>query len=129
MTHEHQCGEQTRLIAEFSIKAEQNSGMIDSLKDKLHQAVMERRAVESKLVPAEQKRQDVEQQNRELLGISGRKEDMVQRLQSRVEEVVQEMTLLSAQVDTAKADGRKQVEHVKERSSNKVHLLRVEAGY
>lgn len=111
------------------MKAEQNSSVMDSLKDKLHAAVMERRAAESKLVSAEQKRQDMEQQNRELLGISGRKEDMVQRLQARVEELVQEMTLQSTQVDTAKADARKQVEHVKERSSNKVCVFRVEAGY
>jgi predicted nuclease with TOPRIM domain len=102
------------------MKTEQNSGVIDALKNKLHEAAMERRAVESKLASAEQKRQDMEQQNRELLGISGRKEEMVQRLQGRVEEVVQEMTLLSAQVDTAKADGRKQVEHAKERATNKV---------
>ena len=93
---------------------------MDSLKDKLHEAVMERRSLESKLVSAEQKKQDLEQQNRELLSTSGRKEEMVQRLQSRVEELVHEMALLSAQVDSAKADGRKQVEQAKERASNKV---------
>lgn len=120
MTHEHQCGEQTRLIAELSVKSEQNASIIDSLKDKLHGAVSERRATETKLAAAEQKQQDAEQRNRELMGISGRKEDMVQRLQGRVEEVVQEMTSLSAQVEAAKTDGRRQAEQIKDRSSNKV---------
>lgn len=120
MTHEHQCGEQTRLIAELSMKSEQNAGIMDSLKDRLHEAVAERRAMETKLGGAEQKQQDAEQRNRELMGISGRKEDMVQRLQGRVEEVVQEMASLSAQVEAAKAEGRRQAEQIKERSSNKV---------
>ncbi len=120
MTQEHQCGEQTRLLAELSIKAEQNAGLTDSLKDRLHEAVAERRAMEGRVMASEKQQQEAEQRGRELMGISGRKEDMVQRLQSRVEELVQEMAALSAQVEAAKADGRRQADQIRDRSSNKV---------
>lgn len=121
--HEQRCGEQTKLIAEMSMKTEQNATIVDSLKDKLHEAVAERRAAEGQLVNAELKKQEAEQRNRELMEISGRKEEMVQRLQSRVEELVQEMAMLSAQVEAGKADSRRHAEHIKERASNKVQTV------
>ena len=76
--------------------------------------------MESQSVTAEQKRQEVEQQNRELIGISGRKEEMVQRLQARVEELVQEMATLSAQLDSSKAEARRHTDQIKDRAANKV---------
>ena len=120
LSHEQQCGEQSRLIAELTVKAEQNVSIVESLKDKLHETMAERRAIEGQLHTLQQKQQDVEQQNRELMGISGRKEDMVQRLQSRVEELVQEVATLAAQAESAKTDSRRQVEQIKERASSKV---------
>lgn len=93
---------------------------MDSLKGKLHETVAEKRGLEAQLASAEQKRQEAEQQNRELMGISGRKEEMVQRLQSRVEEVVQEMATQSAQLDASKAEARRHTDQLKERASTKV---------
>lgn len=102
------------------MKAEQNATIIDSLKDKLHESVAERRVVENRLGTAEKKQLEFEHQNKELIGISGRKEDMVQRLQGRVEELVQEVSGASAHQESIKADYRRQSEQIKERSSNKV---------
>ncbi len=102
------------------MKAEQNAGMVDSLKEQLHQALSERRALEGRLAAAEEQRQEAEQQRRELMGISGRKEELVQRLQGRVEELVQELAGLSAQLEAAKADARRQAEHIRDRASSKV---------
>ena len=102
------------------MKAEQTAAMVDSLKEKLHEATAERRAVEGRLVSTEHSKQELEQQNRELLGISARKEELVRRLQERVEQLVQEITALTAQAESAKNDGRRQAEHVKERASSKV---------
>lgn len=96
---------------------------MESLKGKLHEAMADRRAQEGQLAMTEQKRQEAEQQNRELIGISGRKEEMVQRLQCRVEEVVQEMATQSAQLDASKAESRRYAEQIKDRASNKVTQL------
>ena len=104
------------------MKAEQSAGLVESLKEKLHEAVGERRAVEGRLAAAEEQRQEAEQQRRELAGISGRKEELVQRLQGRVQELVQELAGLSAQLETAKADARRQAEHIRDRASGKVQL-------
>ena len=122
MTHEQRCGEQSKLIAELTVKAEQNAGLAESLKEKLHQAASDQRNLEGRLAAAEEQRQEAEQQRRELMGISGRKEEMVQRLQGRVEELVQELAGLSAQLEAAKADARRQADHIRDRASSKVRV-------
>lgn len=122
LTHEQRCGEQSKLIAELSVKAEQNAGIAESLKEKLQQATSERRNLEGRLAASEDQRQEADQQRRELMGISGRKEEMVQRLQGRVEELVQELAGLSAQLEAAKTDARRQADHIRDRASSKVRV-------
>ena len=102
------------------MKAEQSTGMVEALKEKLKEASSELQAVEGRLATAEDHRQEAEHQRRELMGISGRKEEMVQRLQGRVEELVQETASLSAQLESAKAETRRQSEHIRERAASKV---------
>ena len=122
MEHDQRSGEQTRLVAELSVRAEQGVATIDSLKEKLHEAVADRRAMETRLASSDRRQNEMEQQNRELMGISGRKEDMVQRLQKRVEELTQEVATMSAQVEAGKTDARRHTEQVKERASAKVFI-------
>ncbi len=121
MEQDQRSGEQTRMIAELTVRAEQGAATIDSLKEKLHEAVAERRAMETRLASSDRRQSEVEQQNRELMGISGRKEDMVQRLQKRIEEQTQEVATMSAQLEAGKADSRRHAEQVKERATAKVH--------
>ena len=120
MTHEQRSGEQNRLIAELTVKLEQSTGAMESLRAKLCKAISDKRAVEAQLISTEKRAQESEQQSRELMGISGRKEEMVQRLQSRVEELVQEMAGLSAQIESGKVETRRHNEQLKERASSKV---------
>lgn len=122
MAHEHRSDEQNRLVNELRLRAEQSAANTEALKEKLHEAIAEKRAMEVKLLGAEQRQQEAEKQNRELLGISGRKEDMVQRLQKRVEELVQELATTSAQMETGKLEARRHVDQIKERAANKVRV-------
>ena len=68
--------------------------------------------------------QDSDQQNRELVAISGKKEESIQRLQHRVEELLQEVASLTAQMETSKGESRRHVEQIKDRAAGKVHYDR-----
>lgn len=102
------------------MKAEEAAASSEALRERLHEVAAEKRALESHLNSSEKRQQVTEQQNKELLSISGRKEDMVLRLQGRIEELVQEMATLSAQLETEKAAARRQADQIKERASGKV---------
>ena len=69
---------------------------------------------------AEQRQREVEEQSREMMAISGKKEEVVQRLQHRIEEQVQEIATLSAQAESIRTDARRQVEQAKDRAAGKV---------
>lgn len=60
-----------------------------------------------------------EKQNKELLAITTRKEEIIQQLQIKEEQYIEEMASLNRQLDTAKSDARKRLEEVKERSDSK----------
>lgn len=113
-------GEQSRHLADLKARMDQNAATIDTLKERLQTATADKRALEVRLAAAEQRQHESEEQSREMMNISGRKEEVVQRLQARVEELVQEVATLSAQLEAARADTRRQLEQAKDRATGKV---------
>lgn len=62
---------------------------------------------------------EYESQNRELLAISSKKEEIIRQLQLREEKHIEEVASLNRQLDTTRVDTRKQLEEYKEKSSSK----------
>ena len=62
---------------------------------------------------------EYESQNRELLAISSKKEEIIRQLQLREEKHIEEVASLNRQLDTTRVDARKQLEEYKEKSSSK----------
>lgn len=123
MMQDQRTGEQCRQLVEMKARMDQNSTTIDTLKERLQNSVAEKRSLEAKLAIAERRQQECEEQSREMMNLSGRKEEAVHKLQGRVDEMVQEGATLSAQLEASRTDTRRQLEHSKERSSGKVCSL------
>ena len=64
--------------------------------------------------------QEAEQQNRELMSLAARKEEGVQKLQGRVEELLHTASSLSGQLEAGRADSRHQLEQAKDKTASKV---------
>lgn len=63
--------------------------------------------------------QELDQQNRELMALTNKKEETIQRLQGRMEEFIREKTALSSQLDSLRADLRHQTEELRERAAGR----------
>ena len=61
--------------------------------------------------------QELDQQNRELMALTGKKEETIQRLQGRMEEFIREKTALSSQLDTLRADLHHQTGELHEKAA------------
>ena len=61
----------------------------------------------------------MDQQNRELMAITNKKEETIQRLQGRTEEFIREKTTLSSQLDSLRADLHHQTEELRERAATR----------
>ena len=73
--------------------------------------------------------QEAEQQNRELMSLAARKEEGVQKLQGRVEELLHTASSLSGQMEAGRADCRHQLEQAKDKTASKVCTLVVGSIY
>jgi len=117
---EQRVSDQNQLLAELRSRVDQSHATTDSYKNQLYSASVEKKSIEAKLMSAEQRQREVEEQSREMMAISGKKEEVVHRLQHRIEEQVQEIATLSAQTESIRADSRRQVEQAKDRAAGKV---------
>lgn len=126
---EQHSGEQSRLIADLRAKVDQNATTIDVLKERLQSTIATKRALEVRLAEAEQRQHESEEQSREMMGISGKKEEAVQRMQGRLEELVQEVATTSTLLETSRADTRRQLEQAKDRALGKVRGCTLVQGW
>ena len=122
LMQEQRLTDQNRMMAELRARLDQSNAGIDSYKERMHNASVDKKSMEAKLASAEQRQREIEEQSREMMAISGKKEEVVQRLQHRIEEQVQEIATLSAQVESIRVDARRQVEQAKDRAAGKVSL-------
>lgn len=123
MSYEQRAADQTRLIAELNAKLDQTNSTMDNVRDKWHESTGENRSMVARLEVQERRLQDTEQQNRELMEIAGKREDAIQKLQGRVEELVREVSSVTSKYEMAKSDYRRQTEQNKDRAASKVNRM------
>ena len=63
---------------------------------------------------------EADRQNRDLVAITSKKEEVIQRLQKRSEELLQEITQLNTKVEGARSDNRRQVKELRDKLASKV---------
>ena len=129
LSYEQRTADQTRLVAELNAKLDQTNSTMDSVRDKWHESAGENRSLMARLEVQERRLQDTEQQNRELMEIAGKREDAIQKLQGRVEELVREVSSITSKHEMAKSDYRRQAEQNKNRADNKVNRMDCFAMY
>ena len=117
---EQRNAEQSRAIIELREKLDQQTTTIGILKERQQSVMATKQTLEMRLAEAEQRQNESEEQTRELMEISKRKEDVVQRLQARVEELVEEIATVSGQLETTRANARRNLEQAKDRAIGKV---------
>ena len=76
--------------------------------------------------------QESEKQNRDLIVITGKKEEMIQQLQRKEQQNLEELASLNRQLDTVRSDSRKHGEELRERAvtkerSNLAHIADLES--
>lgn len=120
MSYEQRTSEQTKLIAELTAKAEQHSEAMEGLREKWHDSSSENRALSTRVETSDRRLREVEEQNRDLMSITSKKEENVQRLQSKVEDLIQEVSSLTTQLETSRSDSKRQTEHLKDRAASRV---------
>lgn len=126
VAYEQRASEQTKLIAELTAKAEQHSVTMEGLREKWRDSSAENRALSTQVDSSDRRLKDVEEQNRDLMSIASKKEENIQRLQSKVEDLVQEVSSLTAQLETSRSDSKRQTEHLKDRAASKVSGTRLQ---
>ncbi len=93
---------------------------MDEVRDKWHESSGESRAMAARLELQERRLQETEQQNRELAEMVGKKDEDVQRLQGRVEELLRDVAAANSQQELSKSGYKRQVEQTKDRAASKV---------
>lgn len=126
LAYEQRASEQTRMLAELSSKSQQHDEQMDSLKEKWHCSTAENRTLSARLEAAEKRLTESDEHNRELMSITSRKEETIQRLQGKIEELTQEVASLSGQLEDNRSDAKRQTSQLKDRAASKVHNCVVE---
>ena len=60
-----------------------------------------------------------EKQNKELLLVTSKKEELIQQLQFKEEQYIEEIASLNRQLDNSRSDTRRQIEDLKDRNESK----------
>ena len=123
LAYEQRASEQTRMLAELSSKSQQHDGKMDSLKEKWHYATAENKTLSARLDATEKRLVESDEHNRELMSITSRKEETIQRLQGKVEELTQEVSSLSGQLEDNRSDAKRQTSQLKDRAASKVSVF------
>ena len=95
---------------------------MEGVREKWHGSSAENRALNSRVESSERRLRELEEQNREMMSIASKKEENVQRLQNRVEDLLQEVSSLTAQLEASRSDSKRQTEHLKDRAATKVRI-------
>ena len=95
---------------------------MEGLREKWHGSSAENRALNSRVESSERRLRELEEQNREMMSIASKKEENIQRLQNRVEDLLQEVSSLTAQLEANRSDSKRQTEHLKDRAATKVRI-------
>ncbi|XP_003386665.2 PREDICTED: outer dense fiber protein 2-like [Amphimedon queenslandica] len=113
--YEQATADQTRMIADLRIK----SSSVDNLKEKLQDKKSEVKTAAVKIELLEKKLADSDKQNKDLLLITSKKEELIQQLQFKEEQYIEEIASLNRQLDSSRSDARRQIEDMKNRNESK----------
>ena len=95
---------------------------MEGVREKWHGSSAENQALNSRVESSERRLRELEEQNREMMSIASKKEENVQRLQNRVEDLLQEVSSLTAQLEASRSDYKRQTKHLKDRAATKVRI-------
>jgi outer dense fiber protein 2 len=120
--YEQRYTDQTRTIADLTAKA----ASADSLKERLQEKKIECKSAGAKIEMFEKRIRDMEGQNKELIMITSRKEELVKQLQLKEENYIEEIGSLNRQLDGIKCDSKRQMESLREKCDlkEKSHMSR-----
>eukprot|EP00731_Ephydatia_muelleri_P023786 Em0016g57a len=113
---DQQIANQTRLIAELTAKNEQYSKAADEMRVKWHEAMADSRVLSTRMENAEKRAHEVESQNRDLVAIATKKEEVAQKLQHRVDEQCEEIASFRLQLESTKEEAKHLCEQQKDKA-------------
>ncbi|XP_031570587.1 outer dense fiber protein 2-like [Actinia tenebrosa] len=116
LSYERRASEHTKLIAELTQKIEYQTDQLETVKEKYRMAQDELRGFQSKSDMLDKKATESEYQNRELLGVLGKKEETLQHNQQRLEDLKAENIRLTSQLEMSLAEARRQAELQREKT-------------
>lgn len=117
--YEQRNTDQAKIIAEISARSDHQSSSVESLKEKLHERKAEKMAALAKVQVLEKRVEETEQQNRELIAITAKKEEMIQHFQRKEQNLIEEVASLNRELDSFRAESRRQIEDMREKGSSK----------
>jgi outer dense fiber protein 2 len=116
---EDRISEQTKLIAEMTLKSEHYSDSLEELREKIRSLSAENAFLQTKIEATEKRLQEADRQNCDLVIISGKKEERIHQLESRLEEYNTDLSSTKRAMDTSRDESRRQLEQVKDRAASK----------
>lgn len=116
---EQQIANQTQLIGELTAKSEQHSKTADEMREKWHGSMADNRVLSTRIENAEKRAQEAESQNKDLVAIAMKKEEMIQKLQHRIDEQCEQLTSIRFQMESTKEEAKQLCEQQKEKAVTK----------
>lgn len=119
LAYEKRNTDNTKLISELTSKVEQQSDSITQVRDKMHSVMDENRGSLTRSELVERKLRELEEQNRDMLQTSARREECIHQLTIRLEEKNSETGNLSRQLESSLNDVRRLTETTKDKVAQK----------
>ncbi|KAI6656356.1 Outer dense fiber protein 2 isoform X3 [Oopsacas minuta] len=114
---------QTLTITDFSEREKGHLTLNDNTRERLFHVSGENKVFQDRVSELERRVIECDQQNRDLINISSKKEEALQRVQTRLEEVTNENINLSRQYESRRTESRRQVEQMREKLSSRDRAL------
>lgn len=98
---------------------------MNTVRDKWHESTATNKSMEAHMEIQEKRLQETEKQNRELMEIAGTRDSSIQKLQSKVEQLLCEVSSVSAKHEMSNSDHERQLDQVRDKAANKVTIITV----
>ncbi|XP_013420317.1 outer dense fiber protein 2 [Lingula anatina] len=119
LVYERKNTDNTKLIAELTVKVEHQTEHVESFKDRLHAAEDDNRALRGKVDTLERRLQDADDHSRELASTVAKRDESIHQANQKLEEKIRENGSLTRQLETALTDSRRQMEQAREKATTK----------
>ncbi|XP_030641341.1 outer dense fiber protein 2b [Chanos chanos] len=116
---ERRNAEQSRILSELRLQVEEQGSKVETLQEKNLLVLEENKQLKCSMESTERKLEDTNAQNRDLLQVIAKREEMIHNTQLRLEEKSRECDRLTRQVDKAREEAQRQVEESLDRAFSK----------